>query len=723
MKTRWLALLLIAALLLPGLAAPAFAATQSEINQAINDGLAWLATQQNGDGSFGSGAIEYRLAQTATAVLAFENEGHFPGGGSAYSTAVENGLAFLFGNQVSQFAIGMQTHGDPDTDVDGQAVAWMKGTGREVYVTGMIMQAIVASNTPDRTVAVGPLAGQTYRQVMTDVVDWAAWGQTDTGSGRGGWRYYGNQGSSDNSTAQWPVLGLVAAEQWGIFAPQFVKDELSIWIDYVQNDSNGGSGYDGPNTLINISKTGGLLVEMYYVGDDKDKPRAQAAIGYVDSQWSGAPSGWNGNKGHPYAMFSVFKGLELMEVPVIPNAPANTETPAGDWWGDYSEFLVNAQLSSGAWGGYSSWNSWLATPWYIIILQATVFPIEVAVEVPDCACDGEGYTVDVHYSVERFEADGTLQVFKDGMPYGDPEILTDFIGSDTWSVSLDADDHGMHDWKAVLTVTGGGITTQAEDVDTIQVCETPQVTGIPDQTMPFQKFDLDDFLLPYAGGLTVEWAASGAPGDWMVTIDADNVVTVGAPAGAADPADITFTASVKCCDDVTCSSSDMATFVPNRPPDCSNAAPSIETIWPPNHKFVSVGVEGVTDPDGDPVTIEITAIDQDEPLDTYGDGQFEPDGCGVGAEAAELRAERSGSKKVPGNGRVYEVFFLAMDELEASCEGSVKVGVPHDRKQTPVDDLDTIRVDSTGGATACAEVSAGAIVLDTELFLPSIQSE
>ena len=37
---------------------------------------------------------------------------------------------------------------------------------------------------------------------------------------------------------------------------------------------------------------------------------------------------------------------------------------------------------------------------------------------------------------------------------------------------------------------------------------------------------------------------------------------------------------------------------------------------PPNHEFVKVPIEGVTDPDGDPVAITITGITQDEPLDS-----------------------------------------------------------------------------------------------------------
>ena len=93
MKRKALMILVVAALMLPIVAIPAGAATQTQIDQAIQDGLAWLATQQNSDGSFGSG---YSFANTAAAVLAFENEGHFPGGGTEYSDEVEKGLDYIF---------------------------------------------------------------------------------------------------------------------------------------------------------------------------------------------------------------------------------------------------------------------------------------------------------------------------------------------------------------------------------------------------------------------------------------------------------------------------------------------------------------------------------------------------------------------------------------------------------------------------------------------------
>jgi hypothetical protein len=112
----------------------------------------------------------------------------------------------------------------------------------------------------------------------------------------------------------------------------------------------------------------------------------------------------------------------------------------------------------------------------------------------------------------------------------------------------------------------------------------------------------------------------------------------------------------------------------NRPPNCDEAVASLPIIWPPNHKFVAVQLLGITDPDGDPVTITISGITQDEPVDGRGDGSFAPDADGVGSSVASLRAERAGG----GDGRVYTIDFEAVDPNGGVCASSVDVAVPHD---------------------------------------------
>jgi hypothetical protein len=95
-----------------------------------------------------------------------------------------------------------------------------------------------------------------------------------------------------------------------------------------------------------------------------------------------------------------------------------------------------------------------------------------------------------------------------------------------------------------------------------------------------------------------------------------------------------------------------------------------------------ISILGVTDPDGDPVSIRIDRIMQDEPTNGVGDGDTCPDSAGIGTSTAQVRAERSGT----GNGRVYTIFFTATDGRGGSTSGTVKVSVPHNQNDTAVDD-------------------------------------
>jgi uncharacterized repeat protein (TIGR01451 family) len=143
------------------------------------------------------------------------------------------------------------------------------------------------------------------------------------------------------------------------------------------------------------------------------------------------------------------------------------------------------------------------------------------------------------------------------------------------------------------------------------------------------------------------------------------------------------------CQAGVCTGSADPACTTNHPPVCGDT--SIE-VWPPNHKFVTVAIAGVTDPDGDSLTTNIVGISQDEPLNGRGDGNTCPDGKGVGTSSASVRAERSGT----GNGRVYHVLFTASDGKGGQCTGNVRICVPHDRRPGHVCGEDGLVIDSTG---------------------------
>ncbi|WGL17221.1 PKD domain-containing protein [Microbulbifer bruguierae] len=119
----------------------------------------------------------------------------------------------------------------------------------------------------------------------------------------------------------------------------------------------------------------------------------------------------------------------------------------------------------------------------------------------------------------------------------------------------------------------------------------------------------------------------------------------------------------------------------NTQPLCTSAIASDALLWPPNHGYRDILINNVSDPDGDPVTIVIDEIYQDELVDGRGDGSFVPDARGIGSDTAEVRAERSAS----GNGRIYHILFSASDSRGGLCSGQVTVGVPLKSKETAVD--------------------------------------
>lgn len=137
----------------------------------------------------------------------------------------------------------------------------------------------------------------------------------------------------------------------------------------------------------------------------------------------------------------------------------------------------------------------------------------------------------------------------------------------------------------------------------------------------------------------------------------------------------------------------VISVIENHPPMCSGATASpAQVLWSPQHKMQAIHIQGITDAEEDPVSVTVTHIEQDEPVNGLGDGDTSPDGAGVGTSTAQVRAERGGK----GNGRLYEISFIARDSSAAACYGGVFVGVPHDKSgKKPVVDSKQ-RFDSTG---------------------------
>jgi endo-1,4-beta-xylanase len=106
---------------------------------------------------------------------------------------------------------------------------------------------------------------------------------------------------------------------------------------------------------------------------------------------------------------------------------------------------------------------------------------------------------------------------------------------------------------------------------------------------------------------------------------------------------------------------------------------STNTLWPPNHKLVSITttIQVSDNCDPDPV-VRLMSITSNEPDNGLGDGDTANDiqGAAFGTDdrAFLLRAERAGT----GTGRIYTVTYRAEDAAGNGTTAQGVVTVPHD---------------------------------------------
>jgi len=379
------------------------APTETEKRTAIESGLEWLAQNQQADGRWlfmNVGNASYDCAVTSIALEAFLEAGYHIGSDVVikhvnYGDVVGKGLNYVF-NQAAQINISIQPAGNPDVNGNGIGV-YFGPSSHSIYNTSMTLLALVATKTPEAVITTGSQTGRTYQDVIQDGIDYLAWGQNDSGSSRGGWRFTANQGTSGQENSPWACFAMLAAEQdMGLIVPQFVKSELTYWLNYIQYYNGSGTGIDGssgftyPTDLNSESKTGGLLGQMIFAGTDVagtggpydlTQVRLLAAVDYLNREWPKDAYGtWYGNFGHPYAMIQMHKGLSLTigrdDTTYITNFRDPDKIDPGETWTwskDYERYQVDEQLPDGSWDDKSNsfYEGPLATAWGVNILNAT----------------------------------------------------------------------------------------------------------------------------------------------------------------------------------------------------------------------------------------------------------------------------------------------------------------------------------------------------------------
>jgi hypothetical protein len=355
--------------------------------EAANRGLAWLVTQQNADGSWGSA---FKVATTGFAVLKLETYAAEIGMSPfdpnfVYVNEVATGLDFLF-TQASLQPITAQTHGNPDSNGNGMGVQF----STLMYENAITLMAVVAGSEPNRVIATpgSAVAGRTFRQLAEEEVDYLAYAQGDAPTSspssctRGGWRYSpfnNNNAVGDNSVTQWVTLALEYARHpmynFAIPIPDWVSVELRDWVTCIQN-ADGGSGYTNPSQIVNAYKTGALVQQAAFLGDTPNSLNVIAANAFLSNNWMDTTGiGWKQAPVSNYlAMYSIMKGMESMAI---------TDLNGINWYREFCDQLKAEQNPDGSWPsstyerepvGAAGINS---TEWALLVLERAAPPPEV----------------------------------------------------------------------------------------------------------------------------------------------------------------------------------------------------------------------------------------------------------------------------------------------------------------------------------------------------------
>ena len=217
----------------------------AEAQEAIDQGLEWLASRQNEDGSFGTGVYARNTGAVSLAGMAFMAGGNTPGRGK-YGENVSRAIRFLMESaQESGFLVakGASSHGP-------------------MYEHGFatLFLAEAYGMTPDSQVR------ETLAKAVKIIVS--------TQNSDGGWRYQPTPREADISVTISQVMALRAARNAGVFVP---NDTIDRCVEYVKRSQNSDGGFmymitGGPSAF---PRSAAGVVALYsagiYEGDELEK--------------------------------------------------------------------------------------------------------------------------------------------------------------------------------------------------------------------------------------------------------------------------------------------------------------------------------------------------------------------------------------------------------------------------------------------------------------------
>ncbi len=281
-----------------------------EQQRAVERGLAFLASRQQADGSFGNAGRGSGTAITSLAAIAMMSAGNLPGRGQ-YGDHVTRATDYIIASSQPNGLLS-------ETDEHGV-----------MYAHGFA------------TLFLGEVYGMTRDERVKDPLTRAVRLIQKVQNHEGGWRYTPAPYDADISVTITQVMALRAARDSGIKVEKSVIDKAVQYVQDLQNPDGGFNYMAGSGNNSAFPRSAAGVATLYYAGISEGKP-IDAGLAYVERFTPGRGRATEINHyfyGHYYAaqtMFLAGGDHWAKWYPAIRDELIARQNPDGSWTGEVS---------------------------------------------------------------------------------------------------------------------------------------------------------------------------------------------------------------------------------------------------------------------------------------------------------------------------------------------------------------------------------------------------